>query len=38
MENKKKRVVMKDIENKIGTRYSTYQEEFDFQDNSNFIF
>lgn len=30
MENKKKRVVMKDIEDKIGSRYSTYQEEFEY--------
>ena len=30
MENKKKRVIMKDIEDKIGTRYSSYQEEFEY--------
>lgn len=30
MENKKKRMVIKDIENRIGTRYSTYQEEFEY--------
>ncbi|MBD5358090.1 MAG: ATP-binding protein [Bacteroides sp.] len=30
MENKKKRVVVKDIDNKPGSRYATYQEEFEY--------
>ena len=34
MENKKKRVVAKDIENIEGKRYSNYQDEFDYLINS----
>lgn len=30
MENKKKRIVVKDIENKKGKRFSDYQDEFDY--------
>lgn len=30
MESKKKRIVMKEIEDKIGSRYSNYKEEFDY--------
>lgn len=30
MENKKKRVVLKDIEDKIGSRFTSYQEEFEY--------
>lgn len=30
MESKKKRVVMKDIENKVGARFNSYIEEFDY--------
>jgi predicted AAA+ superfamily ATPase len=30
LENKKKRVVVKSIENKIGKRYSDYEEEFEY--------
>lgn len=30
LENKKKRIIIKDIENKIGTRFSQYQDEFDY--------
>lgn len=34
LENKKKRVVVKDIENKQGKRFSNYQEEFDYLVNA----
>lgn len=34
LENKKKRVVVKDIENKAGKRFSNYQEEFDYLVNA----
>lgn len=34
LENKKKRVVVKDIENKKGKRYSNYQDEFEYLVNS----
>ena len=30
LENKKKRVVVKDIENKVGKQFSDYQDEFDY--------
>ena len=30
LENKKKRVVVKDIENKAGKQFSDYQDEFDY--------
>lgn len=30
MENKKKRMILKDIENKVGARYSKYQEDFEY--------
>ena len=34
LENKKKRVTVKNIENKDGARFSTYQDEFDYLINS----
>lgn len=34
LENKKKRIVFKDIENKVGKRYSEYQDEFDYLTNA----
>ncbi len=34
LENKKKRIVVKDIENKKGTRFSSYEDEFDYLINS----
>lgn len=34
LENKKKRIVVQDIENKKGKRYSDYQDEFDYLINS----
>lgn len=34
LENKKKRIVVKDIENKAGKRFSNYQDEFDYLINS----
>ncbi|MDE7072668.1 MAG: ATPase, partial [Bacteroidales bacterium] len=34
LENKKKRVVVKDIKNKAGKRFSNYQEEFDYLVNA----
>lgn len=34
MENKKKRIVVKNVENKIGKRYENYQDAFDFLINA----
>lgn len=34
LKNKKKRVIVKDIENKVGKRFDSYQDEFDYLINS----
>lgn len=34
LENKKKRIIIKDIEDKVGKRFSEYQDEFDYLINS----